>query len=74
MTSAGEGEDGLGELPGSPLMSTLRGSLYNTLKIERVGRIFHWDVAIRRNVLPIGVLAYMTMWILLIEDVRLRWS
>lgn len=74
VTSAGEGEDGLGELPGSPLMSTLRGSLYNTLKIERVGRIFHWDVAIRRNVLPIGVLAYMTMWILLIEDVRLRWS
>lgn len=25
-------------------------------------RIFHWQVAIKRNVAPIGVLAYLTLW------------
>lgn len=72
LTSAGEGEedDELGDLP-----STLDRRLASNTQhknIERVGRIFHWDVAIRRNILPIGILAYMTMWVLLIEDVRLR--
>ncbi|PWN35070.1 uncharacterized protein FA14DRAFT_178451 [Meira miltonrushii] len=72
LTSAGEGEedDELGDLP-STLDRTLAANAQHK-NIERVGRIFHWDVAIRRNVLPIGILAYMTMWVLLIEDVRLR--
>lgn len=69
LTSAGENEedDEVGDLP-----SMIDHTLVQNKKIERVGRIFHWDVAIRRNILPIGILAYMTMWILLIEDVRLR--
>lgn len=30
-------------------------------------RVFHWDVAMRRNVLPIALLSYVTMWILLLD-------
>lgn len=30
-------------------------------------RVFHWEVAMWRNVMPVGVLAYVTLWILLIE-------
>lgn len=72
LTSAGEGEedDELGDLPS--LVDRTMTTNTQHKNIERVGRIFHWDVAIRRNVLPIGILAYMTMWVLLIEDVRLR--
>jgi hypothetical protein len=61
VTSGGEGEG-------------QREDAWRTAKIERVGRIFHWDMAIRRNVVPIGVLSYMTMWIILVEDMRKRWS
>lgn len=72
LTSAGEGEedDELGDLPSTLDRTMALNSQHKN--IERVGRIFHWDVAIRRNILPIGILAYMTMWVLLIEDVRLR--
>ncbi|CAO1621219.1 unnamed protein product [Parajaminaea phylloscopi] len=28
----------------------------------RSRRIFHWEVAMKRNVAPIGVLAYLTLW------------
>ncbi|KAE8246447.1 hypothetical protein A4X13_0g5788 [Tilletia indica] len=31
----------------------------------RVRRVFHWDVAIKRNILPMGVLAYASLWVLL---------
>ena len=30
-------------------------------------RVFHWDVAVRRNVIPLFVLSYLTVWILLID-------
>ncbi|WFD18706.1 hypothetical protein MCAP1_000915 [Malassezia caprae] len=30
-------------------------------------RVFHWEVAMWRNVVPIGVLGYLSLWILLIE-------
>ncbi|KAL9937779.1 hypothetical protein V8E36_003324 [Tilletia maclaganii] len=30
-----------------------------------VRRVFHWDVAIKRNILPMGVLAYVSLWVLL---------
>lgn len=30
-------------------------------------RVFHWDVAMWRNVMPIGVLGYVTLWTLLTE-------
>ncbi|CAD6921319.1 unnamed protein product [Tilletia controversa] len=30
-----------------------------------VRRVFHWDVAIKRNILPMGVLAYASLWVLL---------
>ncbi|WFD32233.1 hypothetical protein MSPP1_003277 [Malassezia sp. CBS 17886] len=29
-------------------------------------RVFHWKVAMRRNVVPIGVLGYLTLWVFLI--------
>lgn len=32
----------------------------------RSRRVFHWDVAVRRNVLPICVLGYLTMLVLLL--------
>lgn len=28
----------------------------------RSRRVFHWEVAVKRNVAPIGILAYMTLW------------
>ena len=30
-------------------------------------RVFHWNVAIWRNVVPIGILGYLTLWVLLAE-------
>lgn len=30
-------------------------------------RVFHWEVAMWRNVVPIGVLGYLSLWILLLE-------
>ncbi|CAO1636119.1 unnamed protein product [Sympodiomycopsis kandeliae] len=37
------------------------------LKVRiRSRRIFHWEVAMKRNVAPIGVLAYLTLWGLLL--------
>lgn len=37
------------------------------LKVRiRNRRIFHWEVAVKRNVAPIGVLAYLTLWGLLL--------
>lgn len=39
---------------------------------QRVARFFHWDVALRRNVLPIAVLAYLSLLLLLLEQVRHR--
>lgn len=30
-------------------------------------RVFHWNVAIWRNVVPIGILGYVTLWVFLIE-------
>jgi hypothetical protein len=32
----------------------------------RSRRVFHWEVAMKRNVAPIGVLAYLTLWGMLI--------
>lgn len=32
-----------------------------------VRRVFHWDVAMRRNVLPIALLGYLTMWSLILQ-------
>lgn len=32
----------------------------------RSRRVFHWEVAVRRNVAPIGILAYLTLWGLLV--------
>lgn len=40
--------------------------------VQRVGRIFHWGVAVRRNLLPICLLAYLTMGVLLIQEIHLR--
>ncbi|ETS60689.1 hypothetical protein PaG_04590 [Moesziomyces aphidis] len=34
-------------------------------------RIFHWDVAVWRNVVPIAALAYLSMWILVCDAMRL---
>ena len=39
---------------------------------QRVARFFHWDVAVRRNVLPIAILGYLSLWALLVEQVRQR--
>ena len=30
-------------------------------------RVFHWDVAVRRNVIPIAIMSYVSMWILLVD-------
>ncbi len=30
-------------------------------------RVFHWDVAVRRNLLPIAVMTYITVWVLIID-------
>jgi len=30
-------------------------------------RVFHWNVAVWRNVVPIGILGYVTLWVFLIE-------
>ncbi|KAF6767416.1 N-glycosylation protein EOS1 [Kalmanozyma brasiliensis GHG001] len=39
---------------------------------ERTGsrRNFHWDVAVWRNVVPIAVLSYLSMWILILDAMR----
>ncbi|PWZ01766.1 hypothetical protein BCV70DRAFT_199199 [Testicularia cyperi] len=34
-------------------------------------RKFHWDVALRRNVFPIAVLGYLSMWILILDSMRI---
>lgn len=34
-------------------------------------RNFHWEVAVRRNVVPILVLSYLSMWILIFDAMRL---
>lgn len=34
-------------------------------------RNFHWEVAVWRNVVPIAVLAYLSMWILVLDAMRL---
>ncbi|SPO25254.1 related to Myp1 protein [Ustilago trichophora] len=34
-------------------------------------RNFHWEVAVWRNVVPIAVLAYLSMWILIFDAMRL---
>ncbi|SPO32073.1 related to Myp1 protein [Ustilago trichophora] len=34
-------------------------------------RNFHWEVAVWRNVVPIAVLAYLSMWILVFDAMRL---
>ncbi|KAJ1034902.1 hypothetical protein NDA18_000509 [Ustilago nuda] len=34
-------------------------------------RTFHWEVAVWRNVLPIAVLSYLSMWILVLDAMRL---
>lgn len=39
---------------------------------QRVARIFHWDVAFRRNVLPIAVLSFLSLLALLLEQVQRR--
>lgn len=33
----------------------------------RSRRVFHWEVAMWRNVMPIGVLGYLSLWVLLLE-------
>lgn len=39
------------------------------LKVRiRSRRIFHWQVAMKRNVAPIGVLAYVTLWAMLLTS------
>lgn len=39
---------------------------------ERTGsrRNFHWDVAVWRNVVPIAVLSYLSMWMLILDAMR----
>ena len=32
----------------------------------RSRRVFHWQVAMKRNVAPIGILAYLTLWAMLL--------
>ncbi|EPQ30020.1 uncharacterized protein PFL1_02693 [Pseudozyma flocculosa PF-1] len=34
-------------------------------------REFHWDVAMRRNIVPIAALGYLSMWILILDAMRL---
>ena len=34
-------------------------------------RNFHWEVAVWRNVLPIAILSYLSMWILIFDAMRL---
>ncbi|PWN31022.1 hypothetical protein BDZ90DRAFT_277433 [Jaminaea rosea] len=41
--------------------ATMKGSWH-----IRSRRVFHWEVAVRRNVAPIGALAYVTLWGLLL--------
>ncbi|WFD22294.1 hypothetical protein MEQU1_000962 [Malassezia equina] len=33
----------------------------------RSRRVFHWEVAMWRNIMPIGLLGYLSLWILLLE-------
>ncbi|UZJ53227.1 hypothetical protein CBS101457_002547 [Exobasidium rhododendri] len=47
-------------------------SVGKAVRRQRVTRIFHWDVAIRRNVIPIAFLTYLSLWSLLLEQVRQR--
>ena len=39
----------------------------------RSRRVFHWEVAMWRNVMPIGVLGYVSLWILLLEFTLTRY-
>lgn len=72
-TSGGEGDGDESYYSRSSSRRSGRGHLAQYPRIERVGRIFHWDVAVKRNLLPLCILAYLTMWALFIEDIRLRW-
>jgi hypothetical protein len=42
------------------------------IRSQRVARIFHWDVAFRRNALPIAVLSFLSLLALLLEQVQQR--
>jgi hypothetical protein len=41
-----------------------------TPREEEPGRVFHWDVTMRRNVLPVACLGYATMLVLLADSMR----
>ncbi|PWN94923.1 hypothetical protein FA09DRAFT_363336 [Tilletiopsis washingtonensis] len=41
-----------------------------TSREEEPGRVFHWDVTMRRNVLPVACLGYATMLVLLADSMR----
>ncbi len=66
------------ELGGGQTRFTYRSGAWERQTMGRKGRDrtntsrrnFHWEVAVWRNVVPIAVLAYLSMWILILDAMR----
>ncbi|CEH18282.1 N-glycosylation protein EOS1 [Ceraceosorus bombacis] len=50
--------------------TTQSGRRHRSISSGEPRRVFHWDVAMRRNVLPIALLGYVTMWTLLADTMK----